>query len=232
MPQARRFQRTFGSASKRRDLRDNEHLGLLLSFALDRNSNCVDVGASKGDVLVDIVRVAPLGRHIAYEPLPDHAAELRERFPQVDVRQAALSNHRGEESFHYVKSRPGMSGLRARRQSGGEEVETLTVQLEKLDSALPAGYAPSLIKVDVEGAEQEVIEGAMETIRAHRPIIVFEHGQGGAPFYGTTPEDLFRLLCDDAGLRIFDLDGGGPYDLSGFEDAYERGTFWNFVAHG
>jgi len=231
MPQVRRFQRTFGSASKRRDLRDNEHLGLLLSFALDQDSNCIDVGASKGDVLTDIVRIAPRGRHIAYEPLPDHAADLRERFPQVEVRQAALSNHRGEESFRYVKSHPGMSGLRERQYPGREEVEMLTVRLEELDSALPAGYVPSFIKIDVEGAEREVIEGAMETLRAHRPIVVFEHGQGAAPFYGTEPGDLFGLLCDDAGLRIFDLDGGGPYDLAGFEDAYERGSFWNFVAH-
>lgn len=230
MPQARQVQRVIGSRSKRRDLRDNEHLRLLLAFALDEDSNCIDVGASKGDVLTEIVRVAPLGRHIAYEPLPDHAADLRERFPQVEIRQAALSNHRGSESFRYVRSRPGMSGLRERQYPGKEAIEMLTVSVEDLDSAIPEGYVPSLIKIDVEGAEREVIEGAMETIRAHRPIVVFEHGKGAARFYDATPQDVYELLCGNANLRIYDMDGNGPYAEPQFVEAYEQGTFWNFVA--
>jgi FkbM family methyltransferase len=230
MPQARRLQRIFGSSSTKRDLRDNEHLRLLLAFALSADSNCIDVGANVGEMLSEIVRVAPRGRHIAYEPLPDHSAGLRARFPQVEIREAALSNHRGEASFRYVRSRPGMSGLRERDYPGREEVEMLTVRVEDLDSALPDGYVPSLIKIDVEGAEREVLEGAIDTIRTHQPIVVLEHGRGAAPYYDTRPADIFELLCDDAGLRIYDLDGDGPYDRQRFEEAFERGTHWNFAA--
>jgi FkbM family methyltransferase len=231
MPQARRLQRIFGTRSTRRDLRDNDHLKLLLAFALAEDSNCIDVGASVGEFLGEIARLAPEGRHIAYEPLPDHCAELARRFPQVDVRQAALSSGPGEASFRYVRSHPGMSGFRERDYPGKEEIEMLTVRVEDLDSALPDGYVPALIKIDVEGAEKGVIEGAIETIRTHRPIVVLEHGRGAAPHYDTRPSDIHGLLCEDAGLRIFDLDGGGPYGRDELERTFERGTYWNFVAH-
>src|SRR5579885_1102681 len=50
--------------------RDNAAIRLLFSFVLHADSICIDVGAHQGSMLSDMVRVAPLGRHIAYEPLP------------------------------------------------------------------------------------------------------------------------------------------------------------------
>ena len=169
------------------------------------------MGANVGEILEEIVRVAPLGRHIAYEPLPDHAADLARRFPGVDIREAALSSSEGQVSFHHVRSRPAMSGLRKRDYPGDEQIEMITVRTERLDAALPDDYVPSLIKIDVEGAEQQVMEGAIETIKRHQPIVAFEHGRGAASHYGTGPSQIFELLCGEAGLRIFDLDGAGPY---------------------
>ena len=231
LPQARRLQRLLGSRTTRRDLRDNEHLLLLLAFVLPADANCIDVGANVGEILEEIVRVAPRGRHIAYEPLPDHAADLAKRFPDVDVREAALSSSEGQTSFQYVRSRPAMSGLRKRDYPGDEQIEVITVRTERLDSALPDDYVPSLIKVDVEGAEQQVMEGAIETIKRHQPIVAFEHGRGAASHYGTGPSQIFELLCGEAGLRIFDLDGAGPYSAEDLARTFEDGSYWNFIAH-
>lgn len=211
-------------------MRDDEHLRLLLVFALTSESNCVDVGSHEGSVLTELLRVAPDGRHIAYEPLPHLADALRHRFPTVDVRCAAASNRAGQSPFVHVIDRPDHSGLLARTVPGNPRRETINVRLEALDEALPSGYAPSLIKIDVEGAEQQVIEGAMRTITASRPIVVFEHGRGGADHYGTEPADIHRLLCHEAGMRLFDLDGNGPYTLAALQKTFERGDRWNFVA--
>ncbi|MBA2568146.1 MAG: FkbM family methyltransferase [Actinobacteria bacterium] len=213
----------------RRDHRDNQHLRLLLSFALPEDANCIDVGSHLGDVLEEMLRVAPLGRHIAYEPLPDLHAELVERFPTVDVRAAALSNEAGTATFTHVRTRPGYSGFRERPYPAAEETETITVRVESLDEALPDGYVPFLIKIDVEGAEQQVLEGAMTTLSTHRPTVVFEHGIA-ARSYGTKSTTVFDLFAD-AGLRIFDLEGDGPYSRGQFAEACERGRYWNFVAH-
>jgi FkbM family methyltransferase len=62
---------------------------------LREDADCLDVGAHAGSVLREIVRLAPRGRHVAWEPLPGLAAGLRADFPGVAVREAALADQAG-----------------------------------------------------------------------------------------------------------------------------------------
>lgn len=203
---------------------------LLLAYTLASDAHCIDVGAHAGDVLSEMLRLAPAGRHLAYEPLPEMARSLAERFPQADVRAAALSDAAGESTFVHVLSNPAYSGLREREYPGRERVQEIRVRTERLDDALPEGFVPAFIKVDVEGAELQVFRGARETIARHRPTIFFEHGKGAADRYGTRPSEIHDLLVGEAGLRIFDERGGGPYSREAFEDLFDQ-PIWNFVAH-
>lgn len=214
----------------RRALRDEHAMRVVLATALRRDGNAVDVGANRGETLEMILAVAPDGRHVAYEPIPALAAQLAAAFPQVDVRNAACSETAGSAEFTHVLGAPAMSGLRQRADlpAHAQEVERFDVRLERLDDALPEGYAPSLIKVDVEGAELLVLRGAQETLARHRPFVIFEHGIGGADLYGSQPGELWDLL-DGAGLRIFDLDGDGPYTRERFEAVFTE-PIWNFLA--
>ena len=227
----RRWYRELRSPVLRRDRVDTEHLRLLLAFSLREESCCVDVGANEGSVLALILRYSPNGRHTAFEPIPPLAAALRNRFPTVDVREAALSASAGTADFVFVKSRPALSGLRERSYSGPVEKENLTVRTERLDDIIPAGSPVDLLKIDVEGGELGVLEGGMRTITDSRPLIVLEHGAGGADHYGTTPQQVFRLLCTEAGLTIFDMDGNGPYEESEFArtSTHPQGR-WNWIA--
>jgi FkbM family methyltransferase len=218
------------STTARRELQDSRNLRRLLAFVLARDSNCVDVGAHEGAVLAEMVRLASDGRHVAFEPLPGFAERLRAQFPDVDVRDIALANRSGQASFVFVRNQPALSGLRERVYPRPPQRETITVDVQRLDDALPAGYVPTLVKIDVEGAEGEVLAGGMETIARHKPVVVFEHGKGAAPSYGTGPRDVHALLVDACGLRIFDLDGRGPFSADEFETIFEQGDRWNFVA--
>lgn len=229
MPRIRRVQGVCGSRTTRRDLRDLAHLRVLLAGALNENSSCIDVGANVGGVLSEIVRVAPAGRHIAYEPIPELADSLAQRFPGVDVRQAALSDAAGQTTFEHVRDRPGLSRLRPNGTSRGRG-ELIEVRTERLDASLPEDYVPALIKIDVEGAERLVLEGSIETISRHRPIVVFEHGAEDAPNFDTGPDQVFELLTDRPKLRIFDLDGNGPYARAEFAATFAAARRWNFIA--
>ena len=214
----------------KRDRIDNAHLRLLIAFQLAADANCIDVGAHSGAILREIVRCAPQGHHIAYEPLPEFAARLAQEFPGVDVRNAALSDHAGEATFHRVTDDPMQSGLELRTGTAPDTSEPFTIRLEKLDDALDADYVPSLIKIDVEGGERQVIAGALETISRHAPVVCFEHGPGAEREYETTPEQVYDLLVGDAQMRIFDIDGDGPYSRDQFVETYHK-PIWNFVAH-
>jgi FkbM family methyltransferase len=73
---------------------------------LEADSDCLDIGAHEGVVLREMVRLAPNGRHIAWEPLPALARRLRERYPAVEIRDAALSIGAGERAFAHVLDEP------------------------------------------------------------------------------------------------------------------------------
>ena len=214
----------------RRDRLDNEHLRLLLAFSLSEDSNCIDVGCHRGEVLAEMLRLAPRGRHIAFEPVPSSYAALAAAFPEADVRHVALSDTDGEAEFVVVPDQPSFSGLRERSYPNEMRTERVKVRTQRLDSALPDGYVPHFVKIDVEGAELQVLEGALETLRRHRPTVWFEHGVGGADHFGTEPADVHRLLTGEIGMRIFDADGGGPYSESEFDAVFTQ-PMWTFVAH-
>jgi FkbM family methyltransferase len=226
----RRARRLLLPAHVRADIRDNALLAALLEQLLEPDSVCLDIGAHEGTVLREMVRLAPDGRHIAWEPLPAFARRLRRDFPSVEVREAALSDRAGDRSFAHVLDEPGWSGFEARPTPGDSEVETITVRCERLDDALPDGLRPELIKIDVEGAEEEVLRGGIETLRRHQPVVVFEHGAGSAEHYGTTPARMYGLLTD-LGYEIAGLDGDGPYTADRFKAIVASGERVNFVAH-
>jgi FkbM family methyltransferase len=215
----------------RRNHLDDKHLKLLLSFLLRPDSNCLDVGAHRGTFLTHFRRVAPAGHHIAYEPLPDLAAELAEQFPEMDVRQRALSDEEGTTTFVHVRDAPAYSGLKQPTHPVGMTTETITVRTERLDEHLPGGWMPGFVKIDVEGAEALVVRGALDTLRSAKPVMAFEHGRGGGERYGVSDEDMYQLVCDDIGLRLFDMDGNGPLGSAQFNDELASGERWNWIAH-
>ncbi len=219
------------SAGDRQNRRDDFHLKLLLRFSLRPSSNYLDVGANQGYFLKGVTEVAPLGHHIAYEPLPELSAQLAKRFPGVEVRQAALSDTEGEASFTHVLG-DGNQGYSKLVEGGSEKpayapglvTDTIVVRTERLDDHLPEGWLPQIVKVDVEGAERLVFRGAMDTFRRAKPVIAFEH-----LFDPEGSEEVYSLLCEDVGLRIFDMEGYGPFSRSEFFDGLA--TRWNWVAH-
>lgn len=178
------------SVGSRREARDRHAMSVVLATVLSDDANTIDVGAHSGAVLREILRIAPSGRHLAYEPIPELATSLAGEFPTVDVRNAALSDENGESRFVHVDSAPEYSGLREREYHGVADVvkHEITVRTERLDDHLPDDLCPDLIKIDVEGAELPVMMGGIETLRRFRPTLIFEHGAGASERYGTKPK--------------------------------------------
>ncbi|HVK10329.1 MAG TPA: FkbM family methyltransferase, partial [Gemmataceae bacterium] len=79
--------------------REDGRIDRVLRALVRPDSNCIDVGAHLGSTLSTFTRLAPRGRHWAFEPLPQKADWLRRKFPEVEVRQLALSDARGQVTF-------------------------------------------------------------------------------------------------------------------------------------
>lgn len=213
----------------RRNVLDDRQLRCLIAHSLAPDANCVDVGAHDGMVLTEILRVAPQGRHVAVEPLPEKAEQLRRGFPGVEVHNVALADEPGTMTFTRYPLSLQLSGLRA-RDLGDQPSEQFEVQVRPLDDLLDPELRIALIKIDVEGAELGVLRGARRTLERWSPTVVFEHGSGGSDYFGVGPEDVYDFLVEDIGMRIFDIDGDGPYTRERFRDVFTE-PIWFFVAH-
>ena len=162
----------------------------------------VDIGSSEGDFALIAARiVGPAGRVHAFEPDPGNGETIREnvaanRFDTVTVHPVALSDCDGEATL-YQSSVSGwhslLPGLEHRDHAA------VTVPVARLDSY--ALERLDMIKIDVEGAEVAVLEGARETLARHRPVVLLDtHPSLGA--------DVPRLqaLFDEFGYDAFDSD--------------------------
>ncbi|MEX1187922.1 MAG: FkbM family methyltransferase [Bacteroidia bacterium] len=178
----------------------------VLQKILSIDSNCIDVGSHKGELLQWMIKMAPKGIHYAFEPIPSFYKKLKETFEKsAFISPYALSNEDGKTSFEFVKNAPAYSGLKRRTYSvSSPDIETIYVEKRRLDEVLPADYIPHLIKIDVEGAEFEVMQGSINTLTKHKPYILFEFGLGAADHYSTSPNDVFDFLSS-CGLQIYTL---------------------------
>jgi FkbM family methyltransferase len=222
------------------DLTRNMKYDRLTSEVLRRtlrpDSSCIDVGAHQGEILREFLRLAPEGRHHAFEPIPALHASLQHQFGhQAVIHDCALSTASGRATFNVVPDDPAYSGLQKRKyRSPDTRTETIQVEVRTLDELFPPGSPKTdLIKIDVEGGEYDVLRGGGELLRRDHPLIIFECGLGASDYYGTEPAQLFRFLRE-CGYVLRSLpgfvSGSTPLDEETFCRIYEHSTDYYFVA--
>ncbi|MBK8747635.1 MAG: FkbM family methyltransferase [Saprospiraceae bacterium] len=151
------------------------------------DSNCIDVGCHKGEVMDIILRCAPDGKHFGFEPIPSMYESLKKKYDgtNCEIINLALSEQKGTTSFNHVVSNPAYSGMKARKYARkDEEIEKIEVRMDRLDNIIPSDLQITLIKIDVEGAEYQVLSGSTGLLQRQRPFVVFEHGLGASDFMG------------------------------------------------
>lgn len=209
----------------------------MLAALLGPTSRCVDGGAHTGTITQHLVRFAPLGQHIAVEPIPELARRLTDMYPTVDVRRVALGARNGRAEFNHVTGAPYLSGMWTDEHSALPR-EVITVEVTTIDDLVGNGTV-DFLKLDLEGQELQALRGGMTVLRASMPVVAFEHtrvvfGEDMTPSlgkadYGTT-ESIHSLLHTELGYRIYDLDGNGPLAVDEFLRLYETAERFNFLA--
>ncbi|GAB4092710.1 FkbM family methyltransferase [Flaviaesturariibacter terrae] len=203
------------------------------------DSNCVDVGTHRGEILELMRRAAPRGHHFGFEPLPPLFARLRQHYggnPAVHIFPYALSDVAGTAPFNWVTSNPAYSGLRKRRYDRPhEEDQSISVETRRLDDVLLSyGLPVHLLKIDVEGGELAVLRGATEVLRRYRPVVIFEFGLGGSDIYGSTPEilwDFFSALGYHISLMERFLAEEPAFTLAELADQFHGKKNYYFIAY-
>jgi FkbM family methyltransferase len=167
-----------------------------------------DVGANIGYLALVAARiVGPGGRVVAIEPDAQSAAAIRTNaalndLQAIEVIEAAASKESGTADLVVVRDR-----LWTRLASVGDHHESeqrVSVKTIALDDV--QGPPPTLVKIDVEGAELDVIAGMPRLLREARPLVVCE-------MHGLNRE--FCAAMRDAGYVVSNLDGPEPVEEAG-----------------
>lgn len=206
--------------------------GEVIERVLDDPCNAIDVGCHEGQFLELYLKHSPHGQHYAFEPIPDMARALEANFPTARVFNCALTNESGEATFFVVPDAPALSGLHQRMFVAEDKARhPIVVKTERLDALIPPEVVIRLIKIDVEGAEGHVIEGAINTIRRDKPYIIFEHGATSSQDFGVPSADLYDMLVDRCDLQISLLKNwlAGQRPLS--KDDFVHSKDWYFIAY-
>ncbi|CCH27398.1 FkbM family methyltransferase [Actinosynnema sp. NPDC047251] len=164
---------------------NGEDVVLARLFGERSTGRYVDVGAA--DAVKDSVtkHFYDLGwRGINVEPIPEHAEKLREARPEDVTLAVALGAAGGTATLHVVEDRSGWSTLDTDLATGYRaefKVVEIEVEVRTLADVLDEHPGPvDFLKIDVEGAERAVIEGADWARHAPR-VVVVEATEPGSP---------------------------------------------------
>jgi FkbM family methyltransferase len=139
----------------------------------------VDCGANLGQFTLTAARlVGPTGIVVAYEPSPHTYASLRRNvdangFANVQLHQLALGARSSVATFVAMPDSGGLSSFAPAEPSLGTVVDVAVVALDdELDDGLRRRVA--LVKIDVEGAELQLLAGASSLLTSQRPPVLIE----------------------------------------------------------
>jgi len=192
--------------------------------SLQTDSVVLDVGAYIGQYTLLAAKYAPAGRVIALEPHPESYQRLQShiclnRLSNVRALNLAAGRTPGRSSL-VSSDQFSDSRLLPTNRSGDSviDVEVLPVDQIVREAALPR---VDVMKIDVEGAEGQVLRGAQETLSQFHPLLIVELDRERERAFGDEPEKVLDYLRN-LGYAFYALRRRRLIPLAGLPGDYEN----------
>jgi FkbM family methyltransferase len=164
----------------------------------------IDVGASDGGWSLECMKVFPDSKYLLIDPLPENKAKL-ERLASARSKVTFWSGCLGAEAgTARLHTRGDQSSLFESRTFSVNQDSAVDVEVRTLDSFLGKGVAAhSLIKLDVQGAELDVLKGATRALESADVLLIEVSFR---PFYqaATLAHEVISFV-GAAGFGIYDI---------------------------
>lgn len=196
----------------------------LIRAWLERGDSIVDGGANVGLVSAMAASlVAPEGKVWAIEASPSTRKKLESVIHELGLEQIvsivprAISDRAGEVEFGDDDASSVANAMRTvgTASASGPTSRVPAISMDEL-LALPGGSEPSLVKLDIEGAEPLAFRGwSSLTSAANPPLLLFEVYPRGLARMGFRPHDIFSALPRER-YRLWHLNASWPNEWPEF----------------
>lgn len=186
-------------------LHEFEDMGFLLHF-LRVDDLFVDIGANIGSYTI-LASSAVEARTVSFEPIPSTFAWLQKNVAVNGASDRVKLCNKGVGSKSDIlvfSANQDTTNHVIVNSSAQESTEHVSVEVVALDEFLD-NEKPTLLKIDVEGFESEVLEGAHRTLSSADPQAVIMEINGSGEQYGASDEDLL-LRMKGFGFDTFSYD--------------------------
>ena len=186
-----------------------------LKSNLARGAAVVDIGANVGFFSLAVLALIPGSTVHMFEPSPRPRSRLASSIARNRLEARAILNplalysEPGEMDFFvHTGYHSAFDGFRDTNYALAGEPTRIKVPVTTLDLYVAeAGITHlDLVKIDVEGAELSVLQGAERTLRELRPRVLFEIGQQNLDPYGLRPEHIYGFFREH-GYNVQDIIG-------------------------
>ncbi|WP_336515186.1 FkbM family methyltransferase [Pollutibacter soli] len=150
-----------------------------LAANIQKGMVCYDIGGYKG-YYAGVMALKGASKVLVFEPMPTNIRNIQKLINEnknlpIELIQAAVSDKSGTAIFKLMPEET-MGKLEASGFQAGEKgLQDLEVTCVALDDLQQKGYAaPDFIKIDVEGAEEFVLKGALNLLRTKKPLLMIE----------------------------------------------------------
>lgn len=177
---------------------EKNEIGLLLNLVQD-GAVIMDVGANIGYVSLLVSSHCPKSTVIAIEPGPSIMKKLKRnlalnKLENVKVLEKAVGASEGYSQFFESGSdNLGMSGLTPAENHIGHTTEVCVTTIDQVFSELKLTRL-DLVKIDVEGAEIQVLKGMKQVISTQRPWILVEVCSSNLKRFESNAEAIYELM--------------------------------------
>jgi FkbM family methyltransferase len=178
------------------------NLSSLMRFFMKTEGIFLDVGANIGFHTLSIASLFPQAQCIAFEPNRFINAQLNsnirlnDHLTNIVTYNIAISDRSGDIDFYMQKASSynrGLSSTSYNYDMEGQDIEKVRVKMERLDEVLEDAIQDkvSVIKIDTQGSEYQVLCGATQIIAKSKPVIFFEFE---VDYHKADPEGKFKQI--------------------------------------
>ena len=142
----------------------------------DEEISIVDVGTYRGDFTSDIIHEFPKTSALLFEPTPNSFNFLENKFidnPLVKIFNLALSNYESDDVFYLLED-GATNSLLYPLDKTASEIKTSVRTLDKFWQENSKLERLDILKIDTQGNDLKVLQGAKETIKQYSPCILVE----------------------------------------------------------